>query len=76
MQRQRNSADQWATRQEEFARGDFTIAEFGKLKGVCTNSFSLASTRAPRKKILDEFCTAKERKYGRQRSFSNKKSIL
>ena len=39
MQRQRYSADQWATWLDEFERGDFTIAEFCKLKGVCTNSF-------------------------------------
>ena len=39
MRRQRHSADQWATWLEEFERGDFTIAEFCKLKGVCTNSF-------------------------------------
>lgn len=39
MRRQRYSADQWATWLVEFERGDFTIAEFCKLKGVCTNSF-------------------------------------
>ena len=39
MRRQRHTADQWATWLDEFERGDFTIAEFCKLKGVCTNSF-------------------------------------
>jgi transposase-like protein len=39
MRRQQHSADQWGTWLEEFERGDFTIAEFCKLKGVCTNSF-------------------------------------
>ena len=39
MRRQRHSADQWATWLKEFESGDFTIAEFCKLKGVCSNSF-------------------------------------
>ncbi len=37
--RRRHSADQWATWLEEFERGDFTVAEFCRLKGACTNSF-------------------------------------
>lgn len=39
MQRQRYSAEQWAAWFEEFESGDFTIAEFCRLKGVGSNSF-------------------------------------
>ena len=39
MRRQRFTADQWTAWFEEFEKGDLTIAEFCRLKGVCTNSF-------------------------------------
>ena len=39
MRRQRFSGEQWTAWLDEFQQGDFTVAEFCKLKGVCTNSF-------------------------------------
>ena len=39
MRRRRFTAEQWTAWLEEFGQGDFTVAEFCKLKGVCTNSF-------------------------------------
>ena len=39
MQRQRFSAEQWAAWFEEFDGGNFTIADFCRLKGVSVNSY-------------------------------------
>lgn len=55
MRRQRFSADQWATWLDEFERGDFTIAEFCKLKGVCTNSFYQWRRKLAASKTVPEF---------------------
>ena len=41
MQRQRHSAEQWAAWFEEFDAGNFTIAEFCRLKGVSDKSYYL-----------------------------------
>ena len=47
MQRQRYSAEQWAAWFEEFDAGDFTIAEFCRLKGVGVNSYYLWRRKLP-----------------------------